>query len=146
MNDPIIVVGIASEPLDVSALVDRIRRPDCGGLVVFEGTARSPNEGRDVRHLEYEAYEGRAAAQLDSFARETATRHGCGGVVAVHRVGRVDPGEPSVVVACAAGHRAEAFAASRELIDRIKAEAYIWKKEVFADGDAWVEPSPGTRA
>ncbi len=144
MSEPIVVAHLQGEPLDVRALVDRIRRPDCGGLVVFEGTARTPNEGRDVRYLEYEAYEERAAAQLDAFARETAARHGCGGVVAVHRVGRVDPAEPSVVVACAAGHRPEAFAAARELIDRIKAEAYIWKKEVFADGAAWVEPITST--
>ena len=141
MNDLVVIARIQSEPLDVAALVDRIRRPDCGGLVVFEGTARTPNEGREVRYLEYEAYEERATAQLEAFARETAERHGCGGVVAVHRVGRVDPEEPSVVVACATGHRAEAFAAARELIDRIKAEAYVWKKEVFADGEEWVEPT-----
>lgn len=136
----IVVTAIERDPLDVDALVDLIRRDDCGGLVVFEGTARSPDEGRDVRFLEYEAYEERAAIQLEAFAREIGERFGAGGVVAVHRVGRVDPGEPAVVVAVAAPHRAEAFDAARALIDRIKAEAYIWKKEVFAGGEIWAEP------
>lgn len=138
---PVVVAGISAVPLDVVALVDEIRRPDCGGLVVFEGTARSPNEGRAVVHLEYEAYEERASAQLHAFAAETAERFGCGGIVAVHRVGRVEPGEPAVVVAAAAPHRGEAFEAARALIDRVKAEAYVWKKEVFADAAKWVEPA-----
>ncbi len=138
---PIVVTGIASARLDVASLVDRIRRADCGGLVVFEGTARSPNEGRDVVFLEYEAYEERAAEQLDAFAREVAERYGCGGVLAVHRAGRVEVSEPAVVVAASAPHRGEAFDAARALIDRVKSEAYIWKKEVFADGFEWVEPA-----
>lgn len=138
---PVVVTGISSEPLDVRGLVYQIRRADCGGLVVFEGTARSPNEGREVEYLEYEAFEERVAAQLDAFARDVAREYGCGGVVAVHRVGRVAPAEPAVVVAVAAGHRDEAFTAARALIDRVKAEAYIWKKEVFADGSEWVEPA-----
>jgi molybdopterin synthase catalytic subunit len=136
--NPIIVSGIEREPLDVAALVVKIRRPDCGGLVVFEGATRTPDEGRVIRHLDYEAYEEKAAGQLERFAIEAAERFGLGGVVAVHRVGRVMPSEPSVIVAAAAPHRAEAFAAARALIDRIKAEAYVWKKEVTGTGETWV--------
>ena len=136
--DPIVVTGLSDEPLDTAALVDEIRRADCGGLVVFEGTTRSPNEGRDVTRLEYEAYEDRARGQLQQIAEAVAAEHGCGGVVAVHRVGLVTIGQPAVVVAASAPHRGEAFAAARALIDRVKSEVYIWKKEVFADGAVWV--------
>lgn len=138
---PVIVAGIEREPIDVPALVARIRRGDCGGLVVFEGTTRSPNAGEEILHLDYEVWEERAAAQLEAIAREAAERFGLGGVVAVHRMGRVFPGEPSVLVAVTAAHRGEAFEAARALIDRIKAEAYVWKKEVTASGEAWVEPA-----
>lgn len=138
MTDPIIVAGLSDEPLDVPRLVDEIRRPGCGGLVVFEGTTRSPNEGVEVVRLDYEAFEDRAVGQLQRIAEEIAGRYGCGGVVAVHRVGGVPVGQTSVVAAVSAPHRDEAFAAARALIDRIKAEAYIWKKEVTASGESWV--------
>jgi len=138
VTDPIVVTGLSASPLDVPALVDEIRRADCGGLVVFEGSTRSPDQGRDVLRLEYEAFEERAVVQLQAIAEEVASAHGCGGVVAVHRVGVVSVGQPAVVVAASAPHRAEAFVAARELIDRVKAEVYVWKKEVFADGEAWV--------
>lgn len=138
MRDPIIVSGLSDQPLDVARLVDEIRRPDCGGLVMFEGTARSPNEGRDVLRLEYEAYQDRVEQQLLAFAEEAAERFGLGGAVAVHRVGALAVGQPAVVAAAVAPHRAEAFEGARWLIDRIKADAYIWKKEVFAEGESWV--------
>jgi molybdopterin synthase catalytic subunit len=139
--EPIIVTGIAKEPLDVRVLVDRIRRDDCGGLAVFEGTTRTPDEGKVVEFLDYEAWEDKVPAQLDAIAREVAREYGLGGALAVHRVGRVMPSEPSVVVAASAPHRAEAFAAARALIDRVKAEAYVWKKEITDAGEAWVEPA-----
>lgn len=148
MSGPIVVTGLAHEPLDPTALAAQIRRADCGALVMFEGRARTPSGGRDVLFLDYEAHEARARSQLDAFAREVLDAHGLGGVVAVHRVGRVAAGAPSVVVAAAAPHRDAAFLAARELIDRIKAEAAIWKKEVFADGPAvWAgvsEPDNGS--
>ena len=133
---PVIVTGLQDGPLDVAQLIQAIRRPDCGGLVVFEGTARCPSEGRTVLRLEYEAYEQRALPQLRALAEEVAARFSLGGVVAVHRVGSVAVCQPAVVVAAAAVHRGEAFAAAQELIDRVKAEIPIWKKEVFAEGSA----------
>lgn len=142
-----IVTGLSEEPLDVQALVAKIRRADCGALVVFEGTTRSPSDGKVVERLSYEAYEDRAVKQLDALAQSAIERFGVLGVVAVHRTGDVPIGEPSVVVACSAGHRGEAFEAARWLIDTLKSEVAVWKKEVFQDGSAsWVgiDPSPGT--
>ncbi len=141
-SGPVIVTGIEHESLDVAGLVGTIHRPDCGGLVVFQGTARAESEGRTVHRLEYEAYERRARTQLRELAEDVAERFALGGVVAVHRVGVVEVCEPAVVVAAAAAHRAEAFAAAQELIDRTKSEVAIWKKEVFARGHAsWVGAS-----
>jgi molybdopterin synthase catalytic subunit len=138
IKDPTIVTGLSDGPLDVVALIRQIWRADCGAVVTFEGTTRSPNEGREVKSLEYEAFEGRAEKQLRALAEEATTTFGLGGVVAVHRTGPVPIGEPSVVVAVAAAHRAEAFEGARWLIDRVKADVAIWKKEIFADGEAWV--------
>ena len=137
--DPIVVIGLSGESIDAEALAARIRRDDCGGLVVFSGTTRSPNHGHEVLALDYEAWEDRTPAQLERIAAEVIELHGLGGAVAVHRVGRVGVGEPAVVVAAAAAHRDAAFAGARDLIDRVKAEAWIWKKELRADGEVWVE-------
>jgi molybdopterin synthase catalytic subunit len=138
IKDPIVVTALSEEPLDVVGLIRQIWRADCGAVVTFEGATRSPNEGREVKSLEYEAYERRAEKQLRALAEEATATFGLGGVVAVHRTGPVPIGEPSVVVAVAAAHRAEAFEGARWLIDRVKADVAIWKKEIFADGEAWV--------
>lgn len=137
--DPIIITALSGDPLDPSALAERVHRDDCGGVVVFEGTTRSPNRGLEVLGLEYEAWEQRTPTQLQQIAVEVASLHGLGGVVAVHRIGRVGVGDPAVVVVAAAPHRDAAFAGARDLIDRVKAEAWIWKKELLAGGELWVE-------
>jgi molybdopterin synthase catalytic subunit len=139
---PIIVTDLTHERIDAGAVVAQIRREDCGGLASFEGSTRSPSDGRVVVELSYEAYEERARTQLSGLAAEAAERWGLGGVVAVHRVGVVPPGEPSVLVAASAPHREQAFAAARWLIDTVKAEVAIWKKEIFEDGEAWVGVEP----
>lgn len=136
--NPIVVTAVTGEPIDVAALVASIRRPECGGLVAFEGSTRSPSEGKHVERLEYEAWVDRATKQLDDLARQAADTYGLGGVVAVHRTGVVPIGEPSVLVAASSPHRAQAFEAARWLIDTIKEQASIWKKEIFEDGEAWV--------
>lgn len=135
----IIVTGVQREPMDGAALSARIRTTDAGGLVVFEGAVRSPDEGREIEALEYESWEERANADLETIAREIAEKHGATGVVAVHRLGRLAPGEVAVITAVAAPHRAEAFAAARELIDRIKDEVTIWRKEITAGDARWLE-------
>lgn len=134
-----VVAGVQREPLDAAALVEKIRDPALGGLVVFEGIVRTPDEGRAVEALEYEAWEDRAPSVLEQIAREVAEKYGAHAVVAVHRTGRLIPGETAVVVAAAAPHREEAFAAARDLIDRLKDEAPIWRKEISPDGERWLE-------
>ena len=89
--------------------------------------------------LEYEAWEDRTPAQLERIVAEVAAAHGLGGAVGAHRTGHVPVGGTAVVVVAAAPHRDAAFAGARDLIDRIKAEAWIWKKELRADGEVWVE-------
>jgi molybdopterin synthase catalytic subunit len=138
MTDPIIIVALSAEPLDIVGMISRIVRDDCGAIVTFEGTTRSPSGGRVVRLLEYEAYEERALKQLRDLADEAAEEFGLGGIVAAHRIGVVPVGHVSVVVSTVAPHRDQAFDGARWLIDRIKADAAIWKKEVFDDGEAWV--------
>jgi len=138
MTAPIIVTMLSAQPLDIVGLIRQIWRDDCGAIVTFEGTTRSPSDGKIVRLLEYEAYEERAAAQLKELANEAADTFGLGGVVAAHRTGVVPVGEVSVVVSCVAAHRDQAFDGARWLIDRVKDDAAIWKKEVFEDGERWV--------
>ncbi len=127
--------ALSDEPLDTQAIVARVHTQDAGAVVVFEGRTRAED---GLVRLSYEAFAERAAAQLGSFAREIAARDGVSGVAAAHRTGDVAVGEVSVVVVVCAGHRAEAFDGARDLIDRIKAEAAIWKKEIFATSEKWV--------
>jgi molybdopterin synthase catalytic subunit len=136
---PLVVAGLSAEPIDVRSLVDGVRRDDCGGLVVFEGTTRSPNHGHEVLSLEYEAWEDRTPAQLERIVAEVAAAHGLHAAVGVHRTGTVEVGGCAVVVVAVAPHRDAAFAGARALIDRIKDEAWIWKKELRTDGEVWVE-------
>jgi molybdopterin synthase catalytic subunit len=134
-----LVTGLQREPLDADALVARIRDDAYGGLVVFEGIVRTPDGDREIEALEYEAWEERAPAMMEQIAREVGEKCGAPALVAVHRLGRVTPGETAVVCAAAAPHRAEAFAATRDLIDRIKIEVPIWRKEIASDGERWME-------
>ena len=133
-----VTVLLSEEPLSLDAAFRAVLRPDCGGTALFVGTTRSPNQGRDVDELEYEAYEEAARPELERIGRETAGRHGLGAVYLAHRVGVVPAAEPSVIVAASAPHRAEAFAGCRELIDELKRTAPIWKKERWAGGGRWV--------
>ena len=125
---------VSTEPLDLGALAARVTRPAAGAVVTFSGTTR------DVERLDYEAYAEMARERIAGILTECVKRHGLQAAAAEHRTGGVPRGEASVVVAVSAGHRAEAFAGAREAIDRIKAEAPIWKKEIEAGrGGEWVE-------
>ena len=138
MTAPVVIVSLSEDPLAVVDMIKQIVRDDCGAIVTFEGTTRSPSDGKIVRLLEYEAYEERALTQLNELANEAVKEFGLGGVAVAHRTGVVPVGEVSVVVSCVAGHREQAFEGARWLIDRIKADAAIWKKEVFEGGERWV--------
>ena len=118
------LVRITGGPLDAAALTAAVRDPRAGAVVVFEGVTR------DVPELDYEAYAEMALEKLRAIGEEEAERHGLCAVALEHRVGTVPLSEPSVVVAASAPHRGEAFEGARALIDRVKAEAPIWKVEV----------------
>ena len=124
---------VTEEPLDVARMAEAVSRPGAGATVVFCGTTR------DVEKLEYEAYAEMASERIAAFLGDVAAKHGLEAAAAEHRIGTVPLGEPSVVVAVSAAHRGEAFAGAREAIDRIKAEAPIWKREVEGEEERWVE-------
>jgi molybdopterin synthase catalytic subunit len=124
---------VTDEPLSIDRLSDAVRRADAGAVVVFCGITR------EVERLEYEAYREMAEERMALIARECLARHGLKAIALEHRTGSVPLSEPSVIVAVSAAHRAEAFAGASDAIDRIKAEAPIWKREVPADGaQRWV--------
>jgi molybdopterin synthase catalytic subunit len=127
---------VREEPLSLDAVAARVRDPRAGAVVTFQGVTRT------VERLDYEAYSEMAEERIAAILAEAIDRHGLCGAAAEHRVGEVPLSEPSVVVAVSAPHRGEAFAAAREVIDRVKAEAPIWKKEIEGDEERWVE---GTR-
>jgi molybdopterin converting factor subunit 1 len=124
---------VGPEPLSIERLTGLVGSPRAGAIVCFQGTTR------DVPRLEYEAYVEMAEERIASILTDCAAAHGLEAASAEHRVGSVPLGEASVVVAVSAAHRAEAFAGAREAIDRIKAEAPIWKREVEESGSRWVE-------
>src|SRR5215207_148375 len=121
---PVRHVRVTGEPLDVAALSAAVRDARAGAVVLFEGVTR------EVEELDYEAYVEMAQPMLTRIAEEEAARHGLCAVAVEHRTGTVPRGEPSVIVAASAAHRGEAFAGVRAVIDRVKAEAPIWKVEV----------------
>jgi molybdopterin synthase catalytic subunit len=127
---------VTAEPLSLDALVERVRDPRAGAVVTFQGVTR------EAERLDYEAYAEMAAERIARIVAAAIERHGLCAAAAEHRVGTVPLSEPSVAVAVSAPHRGEAFAGARELIDRIKAEAPIWKREVDGGEGRWVE---GTR-
>jgi molybdopterin synthase catalytic subunit len=131
------LVRLVREPIDLGALSDT--SPADGALCLFVGVVRNQNRGRAVVRLEYQAYEEMALPLMQQIARDTRERFPVTEVRLVHRLGPLEVGEASVAVAVASPHRAEAFAACRFAIDTLKAQVPIWKKEVYADGSAWLD-------
>lgn len=132
-------VGLSDAPLPVAEAAAWAVRPDCGGLVVFSGTARDHAPGRPgVERLEYEAYEAQVVPRLARVADEARTRWpDIGRVALLHRVGVLEVGESAVVVAVSAPHRDSAFAAARFCIDDLKRSVPIWKRESWDGGESW---------
>lgn len=131
------MVRLTRGPIDLAALL--AASPADGAVCLFVGVVRHENSGRRVRHLEYEAYEDMALPLMEQIAAEAARRWPVSEVRMVHRLGRLEIGEPSVAVAVVSPHRAEAFAACRFAIDTLKASVPIWKKEFYEDGAEWLE-------
>ena len=136
------IVKITRDPLDeaaVTTLVRSLADPADGGIVIFQGVVRDNARGKRVRYLEYDAYPEMAEQQMATIAAEVERRWHTGNVALVHRIGRLEIGECSVVVVVACPHRGEAFEACRYAIDTLKTTVPIWKKEVAEDGEEWVE-------
>lgn len=140
------MISITELPLDVGALTAGAFRPDCGAVATFVGTTRVDETGEaEVEYLEYEAYRPMADRKLEEIGTEIRERWEVGEVRIVHRLGRVDPGEPSVVIVVSAPRRGPAFEASRHAIERIKEIVPIWKREIWSDGYVWVGSQVATR-
>lgn len=137
-NGAVKLLDIRETPLDVTEVLDALDDDASGGVTLFVGRVRDHDGGKGVTGLDYQAHPT-ALARLTEVAEKVAADHGVAGVAAVHRTGHLDIGDIAVIVATASGHRGEAFAASRDLIDTLKAEVPIWKHQVFTDGtDEWV--------
>jgi molybdopterin synthase catalytic subunit/molybdopterin converting factor small subunit len=129
---------LSEAALSVERVAREVAADDAGAIATFVGTTRARSRGRDVIRLEYEAYEGMAEAEMERIARELRERHDVIDVAIHHRVGPVEIGETSVVIAVSAAHRAAAFDACREAIDTLKQTVPLWKKELYVGGEEWI--------
>jgi len=133
------VVAVVTDAIDPAARAERLRDPRAGGYASFEGWVRNENEGREVRQLEYEAYEPLVITEGERIIAEAGERWSIIGADFVHRSGLLELGDCAVWVGVAAKHRDEAFKAGRYIIDELKVRLPIWKKEHYVDGDSgWV--------
>ncbi|HXC00195.1 MAG TPA: molybdenum cofactor biosynthesis protein MoaE [Terriglobales bacterium] len=132
-------VRIVRERIDPEPVVARLKQPADGAVVVFDGVVRDNTRGRRTLYLDYEAYEAMAIKQIGSLAVQARERFDVRGVSIVHRLGRLEIGETSVLIAVAAAHRGVAFDACRWIIDTLKKTVPIWKKEYFEDGAVWAD-------
>ena len=131
--------GIQSEPLDPAPLVEAVRRDGAGAVALFYGIVRNENLGRSVQYLEYDAYPEMALKKMREVADEVRAKFPVAAVGVLHRIGRLEIGETSLLVAVSSGHRKEAFEACHYAVDRIKQIVPVWKKEVWTDGSEWIE-------
>jgi molybdopterin synthase catalytic subunit/molybdopterin converting factor small subunit len=135
-------VRLVQEPIVAHDIVARLARPEDGGIVVFDGVVRNNSRGRKTRYLEYEAYGGMALKQMQVLAGRALADFPIRDIAIVHRLGRLEIGESSVLIAVFSAHRAAAFDACRWLIDTLKQTVPIWKKEFFEDGAVWAQGDP----
>ena len=134
--------AIVRATIDTEAVLRGIKQSSDGAAVVFEGVARDNTRGRRTLYLDYEAYEEMALKQMEALAEQALTQFQVRDVALVHRLGRLEIGETSVLIAVASAHRAAAFEACRWLIDALKRTVPIWKKEYFEDGAVWEDGEP----
>lgn len=134
--------AVVRTPLDAAVLLAEVGRVANGASIVFVGTVREVNEGRAVSGIEYTAYETMAVRELEAIVTEAVSRFGTHDIVVEHRLGRLGLGEASVMIAVAHPHRAEAYEASRFVIEELKRRVPIWKREEYLDGAReWVDPT-----
>ncbi len=135
------MIQLTDNPIDTTALLDRARSPEAGAVVLFLGTTRELTDGRRTVALDYEAYQEMAERKLAELEAEARRRWPLAECLIVHRLGRVPVGEASVAIVVSTPHRRQAFAAGEWLIDALKAQVPIWKREQWDDGTTeWVHP------
>ena len=137
-----VVTSLTREEIPTEALIAAAKQGSDGAVVVFDGIVRDNTRGRRTLYLDYEAYEEMAERQIAGLAAQAIERFGVRAVTLVHRLGRLEIGETSVLIVVASAHRGAAFEASRWLIDTLKKTVPIWKKETFVDGAVWADGEP----
>ncbi len=135
-------VRIVREPISTQAELERLKLPQDGATVIFEGVVRDNTRGRRTLYLDYEAYEAMACKQMETLAERARSQFAIREVAIVHRLGRLEVGETSVLIVVASAHRGPAFEACRWIIDTLKKTVPIWKKEHFEDGGVWADGEP----
>ncbi len=141
-EDHTVAVALTRNPIDADKIVAAAKSGEDGAVVVFDGIVRNHSRGRRTLHLDYEAYEEMAVKQMRQLGKEARQRFGVRQVTMIHRLGRLEIGETSVLIVVASAHRTAAFEACRWLIDTVKQTVPIWKKETFADGVVWAPGEP----
>jgi molybdopterin converting factor subunit 1 len=139
---PLGEILIVREPINTLSVLTRLKQPRDGAAVVFEGVVRDNTRGRRTLYLNYESYEAMALKEMESLAQQARERFGVFAISIIHRLGRLEIGETSVLIVVASAHRAAAFDASRWIIDTLKKTVPIWKKEYFEDGAVWADGEP----
>lgn len=130
---------LTNDPIDISSIARRVVPRECGATVTLDGYVRQFTKGRETLHLIYEAYEPMALKEMQKLIEQAISQFDIANVGIVHRLGKLEIGETSVVVSVAAPHRKAAFEACEWLIRELKRTVPIWKKEVYADGEEWIE-------
>jgi molybdopterin synthase catalytic subunit len=130
---------LTNDPIDITSVARRVVPPECGATVTLDGYVRQFTKGRETLHLFYEAYEPMALKEMQKLIDQAKKDFEISNVGIVHRLGKLEIGETSVVISVAAPHRKAAFAACEWMIRELKRTVPIWKKEVYADGEIWVE-------
>lgn len=135
-------IELTQSVIDTKAITDALKAGEDGAITVFDGIVRNNTKGRQTLYLDYTAYDEMALAQMTELAAEAITRFGVRDIAMVHRLGRLEVGETSILIAVASAHRGVTFDACRWLIDTLKKQVPIWKKEVFVDGAVWGAGEP----
>lgn len=133
------LIRVTEEELQIAEAVAAVTSPAAGAINVFLGVVRSSNLGRQVHYLEYDAYPAMAEKVMRDVAQEALERFELEDCAVIHRTGRLEIGETSLLIAVSCGHRAQSFAAGHWLVDEIKKRVPVWKKEVWEDGESWIE-------
>lgn len=136
------MIEIISDKIDLNKVISTVTSPTCGAVNVFIGTVRNSTKAKQVKYLEFEAYEPMAVSELKKIVKTAKERWQVNEIAVVHRTGLVKIGEEAVVIAVSSPHRDAAFEACRYVIDTLKETVPIWKKEVFVDGEVWVSAHP----